>query len=116
VVFILATTEAHKVPDTIVSRTQRYSFRPIEQNDAVAHLRKIADIEKLTITDDALQMLADHGRGSFRDSISMLDQIAGFGHKEITSAHLSELLGIPSEQTIDALLEALQRGDSASLF
>src|ERR1700712_4322120 len=67
VVFILATTESHKLPDTIISRTQRFVFRPIEATKAVAHLRTIADAEKITISDEALQQIASHGDGSFRD-------------------------------------------------
>src|SRR5882757_2916171 len=73
-VFILATTEAHKLPQTIVSRTQRFTFRPIEPAKAVKHLRSIAKAEHIDVDDEALQLVASHGDGSFRDSISLLDQ------------------------------------------
>src|SRR6266568_5045229 len=63
-VFILATTEAHKLPATIISRTQRYLFRPIDPAVAVKHLRHIAKEEKIDVTDDALELLAAHGDGS----------------------------------------------------
>src|SRR5881409_3734580 len=74
VVFILATTDAHKLPETIISRTQRFSFRPVEKTKVTEHLKYIADTEKIKITDEALGLLAEHGEGSFRDSISLLDQ------------------------------------------
>src|SRR5665213_804136 len=70
VVFILATTDAHKLPDTIVSRTQRFSFKPVEADKVAPHLKHIAKTEKIDITDEALELLANHGEGSFRDSIS----------------------------------------------
>src|SRR5665213_1523801 len=80
VVFILATTDAHKLPDTIVSRTQRYNFRPVEKQKVIDHLREIASSEKISVSDDALALLAEHGEGSFRDSISMLDQALSLIH------------------------------------
>src|ERR1700709_2698445 len=63
VVFILATTDAHKLPETIVSRTQRYSFKPVSTDKVVAHLRSIATTENITIDDAALTLLAEHGEG-----------------------------------------------------
>lgn len=75
VVFILATTEAHKLPETIVSRTQRFIFRPIDPTKAAAHLKTIAKQEKIDITDEAIALIVKHGGGSFRDSISLLDQL-----------------------------------------
>src|ERR1700712_3995109 len=72
VVFILATTDAHKLPDTIVSRTQRFTFKPVEREKVIAHLKDIAKAEGIKVSDDALELLAEHGEGSFRDSISLL--------------------------------------------
>src|SRR5476649_2136159 len=69
VVFILATTDVHKLPETIISRTQRFSFRSIAVPDAVKHLRFIANSEKIKIDDEALELIAERGDGSFRDSI-----------------------------------------------
>src|SRR5882757_9548967 len=74
VVFILATTEAHKLPETILSRTQHFTLRPVPFDQVIKHLRQIADGEKIMIDDDALELIAEHGEGSFRDSISLLDQ------------------------------------------
>src|SRR6185369_1547490 len=81
VVFILATTEAHKLPETIVSRTQRFSLRPVPEEQVIKHLKTIAKGEKLHIDDDALALIAQHGEGSFRDSISLLDQASSLAEK-----------------------------------
>ncbi len=115
VVFILATTEAHKLPDTIVSRTQRHIFRPADTAKVVAHLKHIAKEEKITIDDEALHLIARHGGGSFRDSISLLDQ-AGSSGQAISRDKAEELLGIPPDEQIEALLESLRQGQAASLM
>src|SRR4051794_40922177 len=80
VVFILATTDAHKLPETIVSRTQRFSFRPVEPAKVIEHLKNIAKEEKIKVSQGALELLAQHGEGSFRDSISLLDQASSHGN------------------------------------
>jgi DNA polymerase-3 subunit gamma/tau len=102
VIFILATTEAHKLPETIVSRTQRFSFKPIEQNEAVNHLQFIAKKENIKIDDAALQLIAQHGDGSFRDSISLLDQAAS-SNETITKDSILQLLGIAPQEAIKDL-------------
>jgi DNA polymerase-3 subunit gamma/tau len=115
VVFILATTDAHKLPDTIVSRTQRFSFRPVEKQKVIAHLQTIAKQEKLKVSDDALALLAEHGEGSFRDSISLLDQA---GHQtEIKLEDVRQLLGMPPDEAMQDLLSAtMEARDSAALI
>ena len=112
-VFILATTEAHKLPGTIISRTQRFIFRPIEPTKAIEHLRNIAKAEKIDITDEALALLAAHGDGSFRDSISLLDQAAGSG-KKIDAKLVQSLLGMPPADAIQVLSAALTSGEIAT--
>jgi DNA polymerase-3 subunit gamma/tau len=114
-VFILATTEAHKLPETIISRTQRYVFRPGEQGKVVAHLREIADKEKIIIDNAALGLIAEHGEGSFRDSISLLDQ-AGSRGKAIGLEDIRALLGMPSDQAVQKLIMGLGTGDIATLL
>ncbi len=74
VVFILATTEEHKVPPTIISRCQRLMFRLVNQNELVTHLRKIADLEKIEITQEALELVARRSGGGLRDALGLLDQ------------------------------------------
>jgi DNA polymerase-3 subunit gamma/tau len=114
VIFILATTELQKVPDTIVSRTQRYTFKPIEKNDIVGHLRHIATSEKIEVDDEALEILAQHAEGGFRDAISMLDQ-ARHSSDTVTAESVRNLLGIPSTDLIDALWSSLQSDTSDGL-
>jgi DNA polymerase-3 subunit gamma/tau len=106
VVFILATTESHKLPATIISRTQRYNFRPVEKTKVINHLKHIAKQEGLKIEDEALDMIADHGEGSFRDSISLLNQAAGHG-SNITASTIQDILGLPPEKALRQLFAAL---------
>ncbi len=115
VVFILATTEVHKLPATIISRTQRHSFRLVPTSKVAEHLRFIADKEKLDIDDEALQLLAEHGEGSFRDSISLLDQMSGTKDK-ITAETVSDLLGLAPKDSLSKLIEATKTGDSAGIL
>jgi DNA polymerase-3 subunit gamma/tau len=114
-IFILATTEAHKLPETIISRTQRFEFRPVSPAQASKHLGGIAKKEKINISQEALDLLAGFGNGSFRDSISYLDQLSSLGGK-ITDEDVRSLLGLPPESVVDELLELVWRGDSAGLL
>ncbi len=113
VVFILATTDAHKLPETIVSRTQRYTFKPVSQAQVATHLGQIAKQEKLAVSPEALELLAEHGEGSFRDSISLLDQAASQG-RSLEAADVRMLLGIPPAEAIQALLDDLCDGGEAA--
>lgn len=115
-VFILATTEAHKLPETIISRTQHFTFKPVERQKVIDHLAYIAKQEKISITPGALDLLAAHGQGSFRDSISLLDQ-AGSIEGKIDEAQVRQLLGIAPDTAIDELLAALsQPGQAGTLL
>jgi DNA polymerase-3 subunit gamma/tau len=109
-VFILATTDADKLPQTIISRTQRFSFRAITAKDAVAHLRYIADEEKIAIDDDALALIATRGDGSFRDSISLLDQLASLagGKEAIATSDVERALGLAPSEHVKKLLTAYE--------
>lgn len=113
-IFILATTEIHKLPDTIVSRCITFTFRPIDQSSIVDHLQHIAASEGFKITQDALSLLAQHGEGSFRDSISLLDQVKN-PTKEVTVEDIELALGLASEKQITALLSAVEHGDPQTL-
>jgi DNA polymerase-3 subunit gamma/tau len=113
-IFILATTEAHKLPETIISRTQHYTFKPVERAKVVTHLSDIAKKEKIVITREALELLADHGEGSFRDSISLLDQAGSSGVK-VDEQAVRQLLGIAPEAAIDGLIAALRSGGTTVL-
>lgn len=107
VVFILATTELHKLPATITSRTQRFAFAPPPSELIKKHLAEIAKQEKIAINDDALDVIAEHGDGSFRDSISLLDQVSSVAEagKKITEKEVAELLGLPPKSMLEELLQ-----------
>jgi len=109
-IFILATTEAHKIPDTILSRTQRYTFKPITAADTAKHLQTLAKLEDISIDDAALALLAEHAAGSFRDSINLLDQLAGQKEK-ITAESIQRMLGLPSMSTVTILLESIEQSN-----
>lgn len=113
-IFILATTDAHKLPETIVSRTQRFSFRPVDLEKVVEHLAKIAKQEKIQISDAALQLLAEHGEGSFRDSISLLDQVSNVS-QIVELADIEQLLGVPSDEAISKLASSLGKSSSSNI-
>ncbi len=114
-VFILATTELHKVPATIVSRTQRFHFRPGTTSDVAKHLRSIADKEQITIDDEALTLIAEHSEGGFRDSVSLLDQVSSIGEGAIDSTTVEHLLGLAPRERIDAIVADIiaERTDQA---
>lgn len=108
VIFILATTEVHKVLDTIKSRCQRFDFRRITTDDIVKHLRYISDEEKINISDDALFAIAKNSAGGMRDSISLLDQLSLLGvSKEITAEDVNAVLGRISFDTLFKLSEKI---------
>lgn len=108
VIFILATTEVHKVLDTIKSRCQRFDFRRITTNDIVQHLRFIADAEKINITDDALYTIAKNSAGGMRDSIALLDQLSVLGAKDaISTEDINALLGRISFDVLKNLADSI---------
>ena len=113
VVFILATTDVEKLPATIISRVQRFNFRTINPSDATAHLRSIATTENIAITDAALTLIARHGKGSFRDSISLLDQLRSLTDGEITPELIENILGLADAETVQQLLDAYEMQDIA---
>jgi DNA polymerase-3 subunit gamma/tau len=117
VVFILATTDVEKLPATIVSRTQRFGFRAISTVDAVKHLRHIATEEKITVNDAALQLIAERGDGSFRDSISLLDQLSSLADdtQGITVELIETSLGLAPADTVSQLITAVEKHDITTI-
>ena len=117
VVFILATTDLHKVPATIISRTQHFAFHNISLSDIVKQLRFIADSEGMKVTDDALAAIAARGDGSFRNSISLLDQLSSYADSDegITLELVESTLGLAGAQAVDQLLAAIENRDVASV-
>ena len=115
VIFILATTEVHKLPATILSRTQRFNFRLVSQEQVIDHLKFIAKQEKIKVDDEALVLIADHGEGSFRDSINLLDQLANVTGGTITAKDVEKSLGLAPRKSITALIAALLKPDFAEI-
>ncbi len=109
--FILATTELHKVPDTIQSRCQRFLFRKVKDDDIIRRLQYIADRERITVERDALRAIARHAQGSFRDGIALLDQLRSL--EKISLADVTDRIGKTSAGFIDDLLQSLseQKGE-----
>ncbi len=108
VIFILATTEVHKVLDTIKSRCQRFDFKRITTDDIVKHLRYISDKEKINITDDALFTIAKNAAGGMRDSIALLDQLSVLdGEEAILTDDINNLLGRLSFDTLNSLADKI---------
>ncbi len=109
VIFILATTEVHKVLDTIKSRCQRFDFKRITTDDIAKHLRYISDKEEINITDDALRYIAQNSAGGMRDSIALLDQLSVLNStsEAISVDDINRLLGRLSFQSLTSLFDAI---------
>lgn len=104
-VFIFATTEAHKLPDTIISRTQRFDLRPIAKADMQKQLAHIASMEKIDIDPEALELIGRISRGGFRDAIGLLDQISTTRGK-ITVKTVEEFTGLQDTLKLEAIISA----------
>lgn len=115
VIFIMATTDAYKVPITISSRTQVFTFKLADSATMQAHLKRVAEQEGIKITDEALALVVRRGGGSFRDSLSLLDQVATLAEGEITAELLEKSLGLPQVQALNQLLEAYATGNGAEI-
>lgn len=115
VIFIMATTDAHKVPITISSRTQVFTFKLADSQTMFSHLKTIAAKESIPIDDDALQLVVRRGGGSFRDSLSLLDQVATLANGKITAKILETALGLPQTQLITNLLNAYINNDNTTI-
>lgn len=110
-IFILATTEAHKVPPTILSRIQRFDFHRISKTNIIKNLKLIAKSEKLEADDDALEAIAVAAEGSHRDSISLLEQVTSLS-KKITLDDVRNILGLAKSQEIVGIVERIADADS----
>src|SRR5712691_1573333 len=116
VVFMMATTELHKIPDTILSRSQVFEFRTIHTTAIAGHLRKIADAEGIQIPDAALALLARSAEGSMRDAQSALDQVMAFAGSTISADDVSTVLGLVGRDLLFDLLEAIVEEDAPGAF
>ena len=110
VIFILATTDPHKIPATIHSRCQRFDFRRVTVEEIVQHLAMVAQGSGLEADEDALRLIAIQSEGGMRDALSLLDQ-CGVMAKKITAVTVREVLGIVGREALRALVEAIGRQD-----
>ena len=116
VMFIFATTEIEKLPVTIVSRCQRYTFRRITSDDIAQRLSYVAEQEGFVLDPAAAQLIAVHADGGLRDALSILDQCAGMAIGTITPQVVEELIGLVSKEWIIHFLDALRNGDGPKLL
>ena len=116
VMFIFATTEIEKLPVTIVSRCQRYTFRRITSDDIAQRLSYVAEKEGFGLDPAAAQLIAVHADGGLRDALSILDQCAGMATGSITPQVVEELIGLVSKEWIIHFLDALRNGDGPKLL
>jgi DNA polymerase-3 subunit gamma/tau len=116
VVFMMATTELHKIPDTILSRSQVFELRALPTKAIASHLRRIADAEGLQIPDAALSLIARSAEGSMRDAQSALDQVMAFAGQTISLDDVSTVLGLVGRDLLFDLIEAVVAEDGARAF
>jgi DNA polymerase III subunit gamma/tau len=116
VVFMMATTELHKIPDTILSRSQVFEFKSIPVKAIMAQLRRIADAEKLDVPEAALALVARAAEGSMRDAQSALDQVMAFAGATITVEDVSTVLGLVGRDLLFDLIEAVAAEDAPRAF
>lgn len=114
VVFILATTDADKLPATILSRVQQFFFRPISVDIMARQLMTIAEKEGFAIETDAARLIAERSRGGFRDGISMLDQLSALAgaDKPLSASDVAQYLGLSATETLENLLALYQQHDA----
>ena len=111
VIFIMATTDAYKVPITITSRAQTYTFKLADSKVMLNHIKTIAEKEKIKINDDALEIVVKRGGGSFRDTLSLLDQISTLSDDTITKDLVVRAMGLPESEKITELLAEYSSSD-----
>ena len=114
VIFILATTEIHKVPETIISRCQRYDFTRLSLEHIIEKLSTIAKNEEVSIEKNALEMIAIAAEGGMRDAESLLSQVMSLEDKKITAKEVEEILGTTQRQSLEAMVSYLLNKDASS--
>lgn len=113
VIFVFASTEPHKVPATIMSRCQRFDFRRIAPVDAFSRLREIAAGEALDISDEGIELIVQHSRGSLRDALVLLDQVQAYSDGGISASDVRTALGVADPLLVSRITESLLAGQIA---
>jgi DNA polymerase-3 subunit gamma/tau len=112
--FILATTELQKIPATIQSRCQRFTFRQIKEDDIIQALQKVADAEKIPIDRPALRLVAHHAQGGMRDALSLLDQLRSL--PQVTAEEVRQRIGESGQQYVESVFDAIAASDRHALI
>jgi DNA polymerase-3 subunit gamma/tau len=113
-IFILATTDAHKVPATIMSRVQKFYFKPIELNKIEEHLTEVCKKEKIKFETEALKVIAESSEGSMRDALSLLDQVAS-GNKEVSLKSVQSSLGLANDKGLKEISKQTIAGELSEI-
>jgi DNA polymerase-3 subunit gamma/tau len=114
--FIFATTEYHKIPDTILSRCQQYDFRMIPAKELLVHLREVASGEKIQVSEESLAKIARAAEGSARDALSLFDQVLSFSGDEVKDEDLAALLGLVDRELLLTASQSVVEGNSLALL
>jgi len=115
-IFILATTDAHKIPVTVTSRCQRYDFRRVGMNDIEERLRFVAEKEEIELDADAASLIARSADGALRDALSLLEQVAAYSPRSINENDVRMVLGTVSRELLASLVEAVAQGDGHAVL
>ncbi|ATH63509.1 DNA polymerase III subunit gamma/tau [Staphylococcus pasteuri] len=115
-IFILATTEPHKIPSTIISRAQRFDFKAISLNQIVDRLKYVADSQSLPYDDEALEFIAKASEGGMRDALSIMDQAIAFGDEHLTLQDALNVTGSVDEASLNELFKDIVEGDVKESF
>ena len=107
-IFILATTEIHKIPATILSRCQRFDFRAISNDDLIKRVKLVAEKENIKITDEAIETIAINAEGGLRDALSLLDQALSYAKDEITASDVHDVSGSVTSSDLIELVKSLK--------
>lgn len=116
IIFVLATTDPHKIPETILSRCQRLDFKKISENNIVKRLSEIANIENIDIEEPALYEIARLSDGGMRDSIGMLDQAVAYSESKITAADIHDINGTLTPEDLKSFINLIIKGDLENIF
>ncbi|HDI6745050.1 TPA: DNA polymerase III subunit gamma/tau [Staphylococcus aureus] len=115
-IFILATTEPHKIPPTIISRAQRFDFKAISLNQIVERLKFVADAQQIECEDEALAFIAKASEGGMRDALSIMDQAIAFGDGTLTLQDALNVTGSVHDEALDRLFDDIVQGDVQASF
>ena len=116
VIFIMATTDAHKVPATILSRTQRFDFKPISNNDISDYLVQILEKENKKFDGDGIHLIAQKASGSLRDALSLLDQVIAYASDSLDVETVRDVLGVIKENVFLNIIQTIEKGDNKEVI